>query len=979
MSFRTAATAALFTTMLAAAGAQTASPGAFTFARADWASDAGARGMVTADFDNDGAPDFATVNSGTNTVDVFMNREFVGSGFSVRRYPVGAGPFDVTVSDFNYDSYPDLVVAAADADEIDVLFGGPGGVFQAPVRIAAPGNPRGVAVGYFGSGGYSIVYSSYNNGTISFLDYDYNTAIFTHGATLTAGANPQGIAIGQFKATPGYPDIVVANAGSSQMSVFYNSSGTFSRSELTAPSGARGTHLNVVVAADFNKDGRTDIAAASTANNYVALWMNSSSGLRLASNFTGGVSSPRGMVAADLNVDGRPELIVANRASNSVTIFTADTVPQVFSRTQSVTAGSGSRAVAAADFDGDGLVDLATGNEYASAATVLSNRTISGGGTGGSAFELRALPDVTPDSWVMGGPFAVADFNGNGKPDVVVGDGVVLDGITAVKTDAGRQSSWVNGAAAADFNEDGKADYAQIISYHASDNPWTDAVAVDCLIGDGTGHFTLGASIAVNSAAGLLTGDFNRDGHADIVLLDQTAGGRLRKVFLGRGNGTFVESDQPMSNSVSLVGTGDINGDGTLDLAVWDSSTQQIGILLGNGTGGFPTETVTATVGGLYGAHVADLNGDGRADVVAVGLRPTLIAWLGRSDGTLSAPAYSDLPESAYNLAVADFTGDGHPDVLTSEGTLAVGNGDGTFGMNRNINVTFTDARVADSDRDGLPDLFIGTYYYTAMALYNRAVEPPNAAPIAKVWPHDITTDFASQFGEDGLSLDATKLYASEPRPALLFVARERSGDRKWSKPVAEHGPRHAHRDARRTRQRRRRSARHGDGHDQAVRGDGVHTAYTSATYGAWTRGDDSTAADGAMVWHPNANAAKLASPLASPVNYFDVSFPADPTEEYKLWIRMKAQGNSAYDDSVFVQFEDTVDGGRLAGVPDRHDVGAGREPRRVQRLRAVGLGLARRGVGIERRRRLGHGAVPARPSAAGCGTASGFRRARTA
>src|SRR6185295_11103218 len=141
---RVIAVAALaFSALLSAIGAaaQTTATGAFTFSASQFASDAGARGIVSDDFDLDGSPDFATVNAGSNTVDVFMNRAFTGGGFTVKRYPVGAGPFDVAATDFNYDGFPDLVVAAADADEIDVLFGGAGGNFAAPMRIAAPGNP----------------------------------------------------------------------------------------------------------------------------------------------------------------------------------------------------------------------------------------------------------------------------------------------------------------------------------------------------------------------------------------------------------------------------------------------------------------------------------------------------------------------------------------------------------------------------------------------------------------------------------------------------------------------------------------------------------------------------------------------------------------------------------------------------------------------------------------------------------------------
>jgi len=909
MSFRTLTAGFVVMMCAGSAAAQTTPTTAFTFSRSDFASDGGGRGTVSGDFDLDGAPDFATVNAGTNTVDVFMNRAFVGGGFSVRRYPVGAGPFDVTFSDFNFDSYPDLVVAAADGNEIDVLFGAPGGAFQPATRIAVSGNPRGVAAGYFGlANGYSIVYSSYTSGTISFLNYDYETATFTPGPTLNAGTNPQGIAVGQFKEF-GYPDIVVANTGNSQMTLFSNNGGTFSRAELKAPAGSPGTHLNVVVAADFNKDGKTDLAAASTAENYVALWIHTGSGLRWEANFTGTTSSPRGITAADLNVDGRPELIVANRGSNSLTVFIAGTSASVFDTHQIVAAGAGSRAVAAADFDGDGRADLATANEYASAGTVLWNRTAAGGGPGATAFSLRALPDVTPDSWVMGGPYAVADFNHNGIPDIVVGDGVVLDAATAVKVDAGRLSSYVSSAVTADFNEDGHADFAQTTYYYVSKDSWQTALAVDFMMGDGTGHFALGTSLPFTSVHGMVTGDFNRDGHADLLVLEFAGSSWVRKVFLGRGDGTFDETDQPSGPNEYLIGAGDINGDGRLDLVFWNSYSQQVGVYQGDGAGEFPSERLGASVGGLYGTHVADINGDGRADIVALRTDGTsLVTWLGRSDGNFSAPLFSDLPESAFDLVVADLTGDGRPDVLTSEGTIAVGKGDGTFGTNRNINVSFTDAIAADIDRDGLTDVFIGTYDYTAMAVFNRTAEPPNAAPIAKVWPHDITLPFVSQFDEEGLTLSANKSY--DPNLDLLsysWLEGEQvigSGATLWlNLPPGTHVVTLVVRDNAGAASRDTSTVTITP-YEEVV----FHPAYMTVGNGAWTYGEDSTAADRAMMLHPNANAAKLEAPLANPTNYFDVGFPADPTQEYKLWIRLKAQGNNPYNDSVFVQFDDAVD-----------------------------------------------------------------------
>ncbi len=82
---------------------------------------------------------------------------------------------------------------------------------------------------------------------------------------------------------------------------------------------------------------------------------------------------------------------------------------------------------------------------------------------------------------------------------------------------------------------------------------------------------------------------------------------------------------------------------------------------------------------------------------------------------------------------------------------------------------------------------------------------------------------------------------------------------------------------------------------------------------GAWRRVADPAAASGALLVHPNAGAAKLSSALASPLNYFELTFVADAGKTYRLWLRGKAESNAWNIDSVFVQFSDSVD---AAGAP---------------------------------------------------------------
>src|SRR4051812_10682802 len=97
-----------------------------------------------------------------------------------------------------------------------------------------------------------------------------------------------------------------------------------------------------------------------------------------------------------------------------------------------------------------------------------------------------------------------------------------------------------------------------------------------------------------------------------------------------------------------------------------------------------------------------------------------------------------------------------------------------------------------------------------------------------------------------------------------------------------------------------------------------------AAVFGGWTVVSDATAAGGKAVRHPNAGAAKLLTPLAQPAHYFEQTFAADAGVPYRLWIRGRAQNDNWANDSVYVQFDTTVEGGAekyRIGSPSALDV----------------------------------------------------------
>ena len=84
----------------------------------------------------------------------------------------------------------------------------------------------------------------------------------------------------------------------------------------------------------------------------------------------------------------------------------------------------------------------------------------------------------------------------------------------------------------------------------------------------------------------------------------------------------------------------------------------------------------------------------------------------------------------------------------------------------------------------------------------------------------------------------------------------------------------------------------------------------------------------------------KTAAPLAMPQNYFEASFDAPANTPYHIWLRLRAANNSAYNDSVMVQLSDSLNTTGSARVAHRLDLGLDRDPRSVQRLRGLGMGM---------------------------------------
>lgn len=243
----------------------------------------------------------------------------------------------------------------------------------------------------------------------------------------------------------------------------------------------------------------------------------------------------------------------------------------------------------------------------------------------------------------------------------------------------GLRPSWVM---TGDFNKDGIADIAAV-NQCGSDPTCLTAGSVSILLGNPDGTFQAAVDYATGSGSlprfGML-GDFNGDGITDIAVAN--LGANTISILLGKGDGTFQPHvDYAVGSSPLSIAAGDFNGDGKTDLAVANSGSNSISILLGNGDGTFQTHVDFATSFAPQSVATADFNGDGRLDLVVADLNVSVL--LGKGDGTFSAPM--EFPgNGASFVAAGDFNGDGKADVVavgSFADTVAVylSNGDGTF------------------------------------------------------------------------------------------------------------------------------------------------------------------------------------------------------------------------------------------------------------------------------------------------------------
>ena len=692
--------------------------------------------LVVGDFNQDGKPDLATVSQSSPLVSVLL-----GNGDGTFQRPVTyasvAGPFSIVVGDFNGDGNPDLAVGASSS--FAILFGNGDGTFQAPMVSEAPRASGLLSVGEFNGDGKTDLVISDN-------------VLLGTTAGLTVGGTPQSTVIGT--AFPNPLEVTLRNNGNPVSGATVTFTAPASGPSATLSSGMALTDASGVarVTATANLQPGTYTVIASSQGFSAPFSLTNTNGPPAILTVLGGTPQsvvPGSAFPSALKV--KLTDLAGNPVSGVAVMFTAPTsgASAVLSSGTAVTDASGVASVTATAGSTVGAYAVTASLGALSAKFSLANVLVT-----------TVTVAASPDPSVLGAPVVlkatVTPSNATGR--VTFYDGVTILGskplssgtasLSTVLLPAGNRklttyysgdSTYLaatanisqtvkaaaavgfrgslvslgavdpNGVAVGDFNGDGKPDLA------VPGNPGNGTGSVLILLGNGDGTFQAPVDYpAPFNPETMAIADFNGDGNADIIVTGSSTEGSIISMLPGNGDGTFGRAVNSVAGGpLGALMVADMNGDGKPDLV---SLGGLLSVLLGNGDGTFGAPIALLSSGGLYSVGVlGEFNGDGKVDLAAVtvssntGNTGTVVILFGNGDGTFRAPVSVNAPPVTGfpSLAAADFNGDGKTDLVVGDGTtltVLLGNGDGTFRAPVSYSVAGA-VTTGDFNGDGIIDI----------------------------------------------------------------------------------------------------------------------------------------------------------------------------------------------------------------------------------------------------------------------------------
>ena len=694
------------------------------------------QGVATADFNHDGYPDMVVANFADTslhtdgTISVYLSSG-PGTFNKPTTYPTCGGPTAVLATDLDVTGLPDIVITCntPSSNVIEVFFNLGDGTFSPTVNdttnIVLGTNldqPVAIASGDFNGDGHpDLAVANKGNGTVSLFlsDASSNFTKFIQ-KDISGLGTPTAITTGQFDAS-GNLDLAVTDAAARIVNILKgDGKGDFTRATPQATE----KEPNGIVTADLNGDGLADLAVINAGSGTVTVLYGMGNDQFRRSTFPIGLASGTGgesIVALDVNGDGYLDLISGNRIENNVAVL-QNNGNGTFQTAEHYAVPNGPAFLATGDFSRTGKLDLAVTQQTGSSVSVLINSTLPTPVPGGLNFFTPHT--LTNGHGNMADGIAVADFNGDGKPDLVasyLGDNSVrvLTGLgggnfqtPAVAYAVGKQPISVT---VGDLNLDG---YADIVTANTAD----DTISVLMNNGAGTGTFAAQQTYKVGrDPYQVAIGDLNGDGIPDVAVTN--IGDNTVTILYGPLNSPVgvIQSLQTCANPWG-VAIGDFRHTGQNDIAVTCYGSAQAEVFLNNGMlpsqapvlpTTFRTPVMLTTDTDPTAIVLGDFNRDGTLDIVTGNSVANDVSFFaGIGDGTFKAGVTSFALNFPVSIAAGDVNGDGILDLTTvapnfNQVAMLLGKGDGTF-LQRTEFAAGTQpwaAALADFNYDGKLDI----------------------------------------------------------------------------------------------------------------------------------------------------------------------------------------------------------------------------------------------------------------------------------
>jgi hypothetical protein len=320
--------------------------------------------------------------------------------------------------------------------------------------------------------------------------------------------------------------------------------------------------------------------------------------------------------------------------------------------------------VSIGDVDGDGKLDLVLikGRHWPGMSRILRG---DGRGHVATAYNLA-------DARYRSYSGTLVDMNGDGKLDVVLSNDAPDPKVILINDGTGHfrlagtfgQSNWqTRNVAVADLDGDGQPDI--VVANRA------DAATQYVCLNQARGRFDAPCiAFADYSATTITPVDIDGDGRIDLVVPHRDGGQSY--VYLNGGSATFSKTQRvpfgPPKATVRMAAVSDLDGDRILDIVVVDDERRAVEVYYGNKAGGFaPATSIDAGRATPYALTVADLNRDGRPDILVGYVEAPSAVFFG-DGGTrgFTRVAFGDSRGAVYGFAVADLDGDGVLDIAAA-------------------------------------------------------------------------------------------------------------------------------------------------------------------------------------------------------------------------------------------------------------------------------------------------------------------------